>query len=95
MGASIVVQSATNSVEFGVTKIGEGSSFGKVLAQQSIEVLVGAVFPGVVRFCEVAGYRVAGFDLAIGVELGAVVEGDGFEQMGFSTEDCCEGSVSF
>jgi len=55
-------------------------SFRQVLSDQPIGIFVGASFPGVIRSCEVDGDAGRGFDLAIAVELSAVVGGDGFEQ---------------
>ena len=64
------------------TCLGHGAhaaSLGQVLAQQSIEVLVAAALPGVVRRGEVNLDREALFESGVVVELSAVVEGDGLK----------------
>lgn len=57
-------------------------ALGDVLANESIGVLVAAAFPGVVRSGEIEGDAGGFFNLVIGMELGAVVGGDGLESPG-------------
>ena len=52
-------------------------SFRQVLSDQTVEVLVGTALPGVVGRGEVELELSGLFDLFIGMELGAIVGGDG------------------
>jgi len=58
-----------------------GRTLGDVLANEAVRVLVRAAFPGVIRSGEVESGVGESLDLAITVKLGAVVDGDGLEQM--------------
>jgi hypothetical protein len=52
-----------------------------VLANQAVGVLVRATFPGVVGVGKVEGGAGGLLDVAVAVELGAIVDGDGLEQV--------------
>ena len=56
--------------------VGKVIGFGNVLANKAIGILIGASLPGVVRSGEVEGDVVGGFDVAVSVELAAVVRSD-------------------
>ena len=58
----------------------EACPLGKVLPQQSVEVLVAAALPRVVRVGEVAAYSGLFFEHLVAVELGAVVPGNCLER---------------
>ena len=81
-----VVEGAGDGIAAG---LGDGlhrGSFWQVLADEPIRVFVGAPFPGVVRRSEVDRDSRRCLDLAVAVELSAVVGGDGFEQAGVSLD---------
>ena len=49
------VELVGNAVELGLGHMSQGSTFGKVLAEEAVRVLVGAALPGVARVAEVDG----------------------------------------
>lgn len=56
------------------------ATFRQVLPNQTVRVLVGSAFPGMIGRGEVEGDTGGAFDFVIAVELGAVVDGDGLEE---------------
>lgn len=57
-------------------------AFGEVLADEAVGILVAAALPGVMRGRKVEEDSGPAFDLLVGMELGAVVGGDGLESPG-------------
>ena len=73
------VQSVGNRIAEGLSNGTHRCSFGNVLADQAVEVLIASAFPRVVRGSEVALYWEVLLKCFIAVELSAVVEGDCLE----------------
>jgi len=73
------VQPVGHCVAVGLSDGGHADSFGNVLADEPVEVLVAASFPRMVGGGEVALEREVLLELLVAVELGAVVEGDCLE----------------
>lgn len=78
------VQLQRNCIALGLGQAFHTVAFGKVLPDQTIGVLVGATFPGVVRRSEVDRDVGSVFDVAIGMKLRAIVRGDRPEPTGVS-----------
>ena len=68
-------------------------ALGQVLANQSVRVLVGSTFPGVVGSGEINRNAGDARDLVEPVELAAVVGGDGFEQVWVRLDELDEPGV--
>ena len=56
-----------------------GLSLWQVLTYKAVRVFVGAAFPGMVGMSEIEFHARYSFDIGVGVELCAIVGGDGFE----------------
>ena len=74
-------------VALGLCQVLEASSLGQILADEPVEVLVAAAFPGVVRGREVAAQLGASLQQLVVVELSTVVESDGLEGAGLPFDD--------
>lgn len=74
-----VVEFFGNLVAFVLGEMLEARSLGQVLTNEAIGVFVGSAFPGVIRGSEIEFDTGVVLDVLITMELGAVVEGDGFE----------------
>ncbi len=81
-----VVELECDGVALGLGEVSHRLPFGEVLTDQAVGVLVRAAFPGVVRVGEVDGHAGGALDDAEIVELGAVVGGDGLEQVGMAAD---------
>lgn len=55
---------------------GEARALGEILPQQTVWILRGAALPGVIGRSKVEACAGGGFDVAVAVELSAVVDGD-------------------
>lgn len=75
------IQFARHFVAFSLRDFAHGHSFWEVPPKQSVEVLVGAPLPRVIRGGEVALDRVHLLDGLVVMELGAVVERDRLEPL--------------
>jgi hypothetical protein len=88
------VQSGGNGVTIDLSDGGHGDSFGNVLTDQTVEILVGPALPGVIRGSKVALEREALFEFFVPMEFGAVIEGDRLEA-GLVFLDCIQGGVRY
>lgn len=86
-----LVELTSDGAALGLCQVPQAGSFGSVLADEAIEVFVAAPLPGMVGGGEVAGKLEALFEQGVVVELGAIVEGDGFELVGLPGDDPGEG----
>jgi len=73
------VQLESNIVAVGLGDAAHTHSFGKVLTDEAVEVLVATALPGVVGRGEVALHREAIFECLVAMELCSVVQGDRLE----------------
>ena len=73
------VQLEGNIVAVSLGDAAHAHSFGKVLADEAVEVLVATPLPGMVRSREVALQREALFECLVAMELCTVVQGDRLE----------------
>jgi len=76
-----VVQGESNLGAARLSEAPHGGALWDVLANQAVRILVSAAFPRAVRCGEVESGVGELLDLAITVKLGAVVDGDGLEQV--------------
>ena len=58
-------------------EVSEAGSFGGILADETVGVLIGTSLPGAVGCGEEEGSADSCFDVLVAVELSAVVDGDG------------------
>jgi hypothetical protein len=86
------VQSGGNSVTIDLRNSGHGYLFRNVLADQTVEILVGSAFPRMIGGSEVALQREALLEVFVTVEFGAVVESDRLEA-GLVFLNCTQGSL--
>ena len=80
-------------VAFALGDSGHRLSFGKVLPEESVGVLISPALPAVMRGGEVELDRADCFDLAIPVELGPVVRRDGAHPPGMTRQQAEQGAV--
>jgi hypothetical protein len=73
------VQFESNVVAVGLGDAAHTHSFGKILADEAVEVLVATPLPGMVRSREVALHGEALFECLVAMELRTVVQGDRLE----------------
>ncbi len=82
-----VVESISDSVTVTLGEVSEAGSLRGILSDEAIGVLIGASLPGVVGCGEVEVSAGGGFDRLIAMELGAVINGDGTDSAGGSTDE--------
>src|SRR5665811_928308 len=81
-----VVERARNRIAPILCEVFHRRPLRKVLSNQSVCVFVGASLPRTIRIREVDRDASGVFDLLVSVELGAVVDGDGFEETRMSLD---------
>ena len=82
-----VVELGGDGGALALSECGKVGTFGQVLPEKSIGVLVGAAFPGVMRSGEVEFGAEALLERFVQVELGTVISRDRMDGMGFVAED--------
>ena len=82
-----VVELGSDGGALALSKRGEVGSFGQILPEKSIGVLVGAAFPGVMRSGEVEFGAEALLERFVQVELGTVISRDRMDGMRFVAEN--------
>jgi hypothetical protein len=100
VGSAEAEAAARPMVEFGgdvvalaLGEIAHGSSFGQVLAEEPVGILVGSALPGVVWGGEVDGGAERLLELLVAVELSAVIGSEGADAVRFVGEQSDEAGV--
>ena len=81
------VELASDSVTVGLGDVRHAFSFGKVLANQPVGVLVGSAFPRVVGRCEIEASAGGVLDARIAMELCAIVCRNGSKRAGMPLDE--------
>ena len=90
-GAVIEMMSDLSAETWG--KMSETSALGEVLTDESVGVLVGAAFPGVMGSGEEEGSIECVFDRLVAVELGSVIRGNGADGVRLTGEQVDKAGV--